>query len=140
MLKTDNFMMVRISVGVIFLWFGLLKFFPSISPAEELATITMNWMFGGIIPSEIAMKLLALWEVVIGLGLMLGIYLVEVLYLYLVHLTLTFIPLFVFTDVTFAHKPYGLTLTGQYIVKNIVLLAIGVMLLFYYKNKDKQND
>jgi len=129
--KIDNLMMLRVSVGFIFLWFGLLKFFPNLSPAEELASITIKWLFHGFIPHELGMKALALWEILIGLGLMFGIYLKEVIYL--------FLPLFIFQDITFSKAPYGLTLTGQYIIKNIVLLAIGVTLLLYYKRKDKQH-
>jgi len=137
--KIDNLMMLRVSVGFIFLWFGLLKFFPNLSPAEELASITIKWLFHGFIPHELGMKALALWEILIGLGLMFGIYLKEVIYLFLLHISLTFLPLFIFQDITFSKAPYGLTLTGQYIIKNIVLLAIGVTLLLYYKRKDKQH-
>jgi uncharacterized membrane protein YphA (DoxX/SURF4 family) len=34
-------MLLRVSLGIVFLWFGILKFFPSASPAEELASRTI---------------------------------------------------------------------------------------------------
>jgi uncharacterized membrane protein YkgB len=33
---------LRISLGIVFFWFGFLKFFPNVSPAESLATDTIN--------------------------------------------------------------------------------------------------
>ena len=135
-MKADKLISVlRIVLGINFLWFGVLKFFPALSPAEELATITMDWMFQGLIPSTISIKLLALWEITVGVGLITGIYLRYILPLFILHISLTFLPLFVFPDITFTQIPYGLTIVGQYIVKNIVLLTLGWFL--YLDTKEK---
>jgi len=37
-------LILRISLGVIFLWFGVLKFFKGLSPAEELVRNTVYFM------------------------------------------------------------------------------------------------
>ena len=135
-MKADKLISVlRIVLGINFLWFGVLKFFPALSPAEELATITMDWMFQGLIPSTISIKLLALWEITVGVGLITGIYLRYILPLFILHISLTFLPLFVFPDITFTQIPYGLTIVGQYIIKNIVFLALGWFL--YLDTKER---
>ena len=64
--------LLRISLGIVFLWFGVLKFFPNVSPAQELATRTIGVLTGGLIPDSVSLPLLAAWECVIGIGLLLG--------------------------------------------------------------------
>jgi hypothetical protein len=61
---------LRVSLGIVFLWFGILKFFPSVSPAEELATRTIDVLSGGLIPAAVSLPLLAGWESLIGVGLL----------------------------------------------------------------------
>ena len=64
--------LLRVSVGIVFLWFGVLKFFPNLSPAQDLATHTISVLTFGIVPPNISLPVLAAWEVVIGLGLISG--------------------------------------------------------------------
>src|SRR5437762_4767424 len=61
--------LLRTTLGIVFLWFGALKFFPGASPAEDVAMRSMYVMTGGVIPSHLAIMLLATWECLIGLGL-----------------------------------------------------------------------
>lgn len=119
---------LRISLGICFLWFGMLKFFSGMSPAEQLAIMTMDILTFGLIPSMVAIKLLAFWEVVIGIGFLLGKQIKWVLALFLVHMVLTFSPLFMFPEICFTQVPFALTLVGQYIVKNAVLIMGGVII------------
>lgn len=42
--------LLRLSVGLVFLWFGFLKFIPGLSPAEELATKTVDGLSFGLVP------------------------------------------------------------------------------------------
>lgn len=130
--------LLRIALGINFLWFGGLKFFPGLSPAEGLAINTIDWMFQGLISSTISIKLLAIGEVLIGIGLISGLFLRYLLYLFIAHMTLTFLPLFIFPQLTFTHVPYGLTMEGQYIIKNSVYLTLGWFLLFNTKEKERQ--
>ena len=120
---------LRISLGIIFLWYGILKFFPELSPAETLAINTINWIFNEAIPSEISIKLLATWEVVVGIGFILGIYTRYITLLFLIHMFLTFLPLFIFPELSFTQAPYAFTIIGQYIVKNIVFILVGILIL-----------
>lgn len=120
---------LRISLGIIFLWYGILKFFPELSPAETLAINTINWIFNEAIPGEISIKLLATWEVVVGIGFILGIYTRYITLLFLIHMFLTFLPLFIFPELSFTQAPYAFTIIGQYIVKNIVFILVGILIL-----------
>lgn len=63
--------LIRISIGIIFLWYGMLKFFPSLSPAEELATKTMDILLFGLIAHTISIKLLSLGKFLLELVLFL---------------------------------------------------------------------
>jgi uncharacterized membrane protein YphA (DoxX/SURF4 family) len=64
--------LLRVSLGIVFLWFGILKFFPSASPAEELATRTVDVLSRGLIPAAVSLPVLAGWESLIGVGLLAG--------------------------------------------------------------------
>ena len=124
----------RIMLGIIFLWYGMLKFFPELSPAEQLATITIDKLLFSLIPAEISIKLLAFWEVMIGLGCLLGKYIKQVVVLFLIHMVLTFTPLFLLPELSFTHPPYAFTLVGQYIVKNLIVIVVGLLI---YKEEQK---
>jgi uncharacterized membrane protein YphA (DoxX/SURF4 family) len=118
----------RIALGVIFIWYGVLKFFPQLSPAEVLATKTIDIMFFHLIPGNISIKLLALWEVTVGIGLLLGLYLRFALILFFIHMVCTFTPLVLLPEVSFTQAPYAFTLVGQYIVKNVIFILMGVLI------------
>lgn len=67
--------LLRISLGVIFFWFGVLKFFPELSPAQDLAGQTIERLTLGFIAPKVSLVVLAIWECLIGLGLIFGVYL-----------------------------------------------------------------
>jgi uncharacterized membrane protein YkgB len=120
--------LLRISVGVVFLWFGFLKFFPGMSPAQGLATDTIRVMTFGAVSPETARIVLAAWETVVGLGLVFGIYLRVTLFLLWLQMLGTLTPLFFFPDVCFTQFPYAPTMEGQYIIKNFVLISAGIVI------------
>ncbi|MGB0850442.1 MAG: DoxX family membrane protein [Bacteroidia bacterium] len=115
--------LLSVSIGLIYLWFGALKFFPGLSPAEDLAMNTIDELTFGIIPPKVSYLLLAIWETAVGLALLFGFRRRLFSALALVHLVCTFTPIFLFPEVSFTQAPYGWTLVGQYIFKNIVLIA-----------------
>lgn len=119
--------LLRISVGVIFLWFGFLKFFPGLSPAEDLATQTINRMSFGLVPARIALNILAAWECAVGLGLIFGVLLRATLALLWLQMIGTVAPVLLFPDAVFNQIPYAPTLEGQYIIKNLVLASAGIV-------------
>jgi uncharacterized membrane protein YphA (DoxX/SURF4 family) len=121
-------LLLRLSLGVIFLWFGVLKFFPDLSPAEELVGRTFQQLTFGIIPADTANLILAVWEGLIGLGLITGIYMRITLLLLFLQMAGTFTPMFLFPAEVFTRIPYAPTLEGQYIIKNLVLLSAGIVI------------
>ena len=120
--------LLRISLGVVFLWFGALKFFPGLSPAADLATRTIARLTFGLIPADTALLLLAAWESLIGLGLLLKIYPRITLLLLWVQMLGTITPLFFFPAEAFLFVPYSPSLEGQYIIKNMVLISAGLVI------------
>lgn len=119
--------LLRLSLGVVFLWFGALKFLPNVSPAQELATRTIHTLSGGLVPASVSMPILAGWECLIGLGLLVGRGLRGILFLLYVQMLGTLTPLVLFPDEVFTRFPYVPTLEGQYIIKNLVLISAGIV-------------
>jgi len=115
--------LINISIGIVYFWFGALKFFPHLSPAEGLATDTIRELTLGMIPSDISILLLALLEVGIGLCFLLNFQPKKAAIVALFHLACTFAPLFFFNAISFNGNPVFLTLLGQYIIKNLVIIA-----------------
>jgi uncharacterized membrane protein YphA (DoxX/SURF4 family) len=120
--------MLRIGLGIVFLWFGMLKFFPSLSPAQELATRTISLLSFGLLGPSLSLPLLAAWEVIIGLGLISGRGMRITLLLLWLQMLGTITPLLLFPHEAFQHIPYAPTLEGQYIIKNIVLISAGLVI------------
>jgi uncharacterized membrane protein YphA (DoxX/SURF4 family) len=119
--------LLRVSLGIVFLWFGALKFFPNLSPAQELATRTISILTGDLIPPSVSLPLLAGWECLIGLGLLLGRWLRGILFLLYVQMLGTLAPIVLFPYEVFVRIPYAPTLEGQYIIKNLVLISAGIV-------------
>lgn len=113
----------RLSLGVIFLWFGVLKFIPGWSPAAELATRTIHEVSFGLVSPALGLLVLAAWETLIGLGLLTGRFLRLTLLLLAVQMAGTLVPLVLFPAETFLVFPLAPTLEGQYIIKNLVLIS-----------------
>jgi uncharacterized membrane protein YphA (DoxX/SURF4 family) len=120
--------LLRVSVGIVFLWFGFLKFFPGLSPAQDLAVRTIGILTFGLISAETAIILLAAWECLIGLGLLFGFFMRGTLLLLFLQMIGTMTPLFFFPNEAFTSIPYAPTLEGQYIIKNLVLISAGIVL------------
>src|SRR5215468_4857584 len=64
--------LLRIGLGIVFFWFGFLKFFPGLSPAQDLAARTIEQLSFGLIHSNVSVPVLAAWETLIGIGLITG--------------------------------------------------------------------
>jgi uncharacterized membrane protein YkgB len=118
---------VRIALGVVFLWFGVLKFFPNLSPAETLAARTIERLTLGAVQPAVSLPVLAAWESLIGIGLILNRGMRAILFLLAVQMLGTFTPLLLFPDETFSVWPIVPTLEGQYIIKNLVLIGAAMV-------------
>jgi uncharacterized membrane protein YkgB len=121
----EPFLFLRVSLGLIYFLFGFLKFFPDLSPAELLAGETVARVTGHWLTARQALLVLGVSECAIGLGILLGIRPRVVFGLFLAHMAGTFLPLFVLPELMFKVAPFAPTLDGQYVLKNVVLVAAG---------------
>ena len=112
---------LRIALGVVFIWFGGLKVIGG-SPAAELVASTVY-----LVPPELFVPILGVWEVLIGLCLLYRpLIRVGILLLFL-QMPGTFLPIVLLPDVVFATFPHGLTVEGQYIIKNLVIIGAALV-------------
>jgi uncharacterized membrane protein YkgB len=119
--------LTRLALGLVFLWFGAIKFVPGWSPAADLAVRTIDRLTFGMVGPETSLPVLAVWESAIGIGLLTGKFLRATLLLLFVQMLGTLTPLVIFPSETFVAFPYAPTLEGQYIVKNLVLVTAGIV-------------
>ncbi|WP_081211716.1 hypothetical protein [Salegentibacter sediminis] len=113
--------LLRISIAVVFIWFGALKVVFD-SPAQELIAATVFWF-----DPEIFIPILGVWEVLIGL-LMLSRKTIRIAVILLfLQMPGTFLPLIILPEVCFEDFPFVLTTEGQYIIKNLVIIAAAIV-------------
>jgi len=124
----NGIVLLRVSLGIVFFWFGVLKFFPGLSPAQDLAARTIDMMTFGLMPPSVSLPVLAAWECLIGLGFISGKFMRATLLLLVMQMAGTLTPLFFFPTETFTQVPIAPTLEGQYIIKNMVLIAAGLVI------------
>ncbi len=115
--------LLRISMGVVFFWFGALKLFPDLSPAENLIRETITFL-----PMNIFLPVLALWEMLIGIGFITGKFMRLTILLLFLQMPGTLSPIILRPDLVFTLFPFGLTLEGQYMIKNLVLISAALVI------------
>lgn len=120
--------LLRVSLGIVFLWFGVLKFFPGLSPAQDLAGRTIEVLSFGIVEPDISLPILAAWECIIGIGLITGVWMRVTILLLMLQMLGTLTPVVLFPEEVFVEPPYAPTLEGQYIIKNLVLMSAAIVL------------
>lgn len=128
-LQVDRLFFLSLSIGIAYLWFGILKFFPEISPAEDVAGETISLLTFHLIPNNVSVFILAVWETVLGVFLILNLRYRIVILLAITHIIFTFTPLFLMSESCFNRHFYALSLLGQYILKNLIILSALVVLL-----------
>ena len=114
-------MLLRISLAVIFIWFGALKPF-RISPADELIEKTVYWF-----DPNVFIPILGIWEVLIGVCLLFRPLIRVALFLLFLQMPGTFLPLVLLPETCFTHVPWAPTMEGQYIIKNLVLISAAIV-------------
>ena len=119
---------LRVSMGVVFLVFGALKFFPGVSPAQELATRTTEALTFGLVPAGVSLVMVAVLECAIGVGLIWGRNMRLVLMLLAFQMVGAMSPLLLFAGELFSGPYHAPTLEAQYILKDVVLISVGLVL------------
>ncbi|MEV6451021.1 DUF417 domain-containing protein [Streptomyces anulatus] len=123
--NTRALVLLRATVGIVFLGFGILKLFPSASPAEQLAVDAATKMTLGLVPETVLLLSLAALETVIGIGLIAGGRLLRpTLVAFFLHMGGVFSTLLLLPDAMWQPHSPAPTMEGQYVVKNVVLVAV----------------
>ena len=134
-MAANGIVLLRISIGLVFFWFGIQKFFPGMSSAEELARQTVEKLTFGLIHESLIMPILATWEVLIGLTFITGYFIRIALPLLFLQMIGTFMPLFLFPAESFLPPPFIPTLVGQYIIKNIIIVTGAMVIGAYHRGR-----
>ena len=121
---------LRYSLGLIYIWFGILKPF-GLSPAQELVENTVYWFDN----PKTFIPILGWWEVVIGLTMCIKPLIRVSIFLLFIQMPGTFLPLILLPEVCFSNFPFGLTLEGQYIVKNLIIISAALVVGSTVRNK-----
>ena len=112
---------LRVALGVVFIWFGGLKVIGG-SPAAELVAATVY-----VVPPELFVPILGWWEVIIGVCLLYRPLIRLGILLLFLQMPGTFLPIVLLPDVVFVTVPHELTVEGQYIIKNLVLIGAALV-------------
>jgi uncharacterized membrane protein YkgB len=122
-----SLIILRIGLGVVFIWFGALKLIPGLSSAEDLVRNTIYFF-----NPDFFLPFLALWEVLIGVGFLTGLFTnrfqrLTILLLFM-QMFGTALPLVLLPEVSWKVFPFVPTLEGQYIIKNLVIIGSALVL------------
>ena len=113
---------LRVSLGIVFVWFGALKVL-NITPVTELVAETVYW-----VDPDWFVPLLGWVEILVGVALIIRRGLRLVLPLFLAQMAGTFLVLIIQPDVSFQDgNLFKLTVEGEFVVKNLVLLTAGLV-------------
>ncbi|MGM0604259.1 MAG: hypothetical protein ACQETB_01165 [Halobacteriota archaeon] len=112
---------LRAALGVVFVWFGGLKVVGG-SPAADLVARTVY-----VFPADVIVPVLGVWEVLIGVCLLYRPLIRLGILLLFIQMPGTFLPIVLLPDVVFVTFPYALTVEGQYIVKNLVIIGAALV-------------
>ena len=127
-LVAHSIALLRIGMGLVFLGFGALKFFPGVSPIEDLATRTTTLLTFGVLSGHSAMNFVAGLECIIGICFLTGRFLRVGVWLMAAQMAGAMSPLLLFPSELFAGPFHAPTLAAQYIVKDIILVAAGMVI------------
>ena len=121
---------LRYSLGLIYIWFGILKPF-GLSPAQELVENTVYWFDN----PKTFVPILGWWEVAIGLTMCIKPLIRVSIFLLFIQMPGTFLPLILLPEICFNNFPFGLTLEGQYIIKNLIIISAALVVGSTVRNK-----
>lgn len=110
----------RLSLGLIFIWFGLLK------PFGEKTTTSLLAHTIYFFPPELILPMLGWWEVAIGLTLMFKPLVKYSIILQFVRIPGTILALIIHPKICFVHIPFVPSPEGQYLIKDIIILFAGI--------------
>lgn len=119
---------LRVAVGAVFLGFGILKYFPGVSPAENLAKTTTHLLTFGLVPDGVSIVLIATLECFIGVCLISGRWMRLAIWLLAFEFVGILSPLVLLPGRLFAGPHGAPTLEGQYVLKDVILVGAAMVI------------
>ena len=132
--------LLRISMGLVFIGFGVLKFIPGVSPAEGLVVATIDKMSFGLVPHEVGLVTTAVLECLIGLSLLTGRYMRLMTYLLIAELGGILSPIVLLPGRLFAGPGHMPTLEGQYVLKDLILVTAAMVITTTFRGASIRTD
>ena len=122
-MRANGIRALRVALGIVFVWFGALKVV-GLSPVGDLVAGTVYW-----VDPRVFVPLLGIWEIAVGLGLLSGVAMRMVLLFFWLQMAGTFLVLVLRPELAFQRgNPLLLTTTGEFVIKNLVLIAAGLVI------------
>lgn len=112
----------RVALGVLFIWYGLLKQFG----VKTTTSILAHTVYFG--DPDAMVLILGWWEVAIGVCLLFHPLVRVALLLMAIRLPGTMLALVLKTDVCWVQFPFAPTPEGQYLIKDIVVLTAAMVI------------
>ena len=113
---------LRVSLAIVFIWFGALKVF-GVTPVAELVANTVYWL-----DPDFVVPAIGVIEILVGLGLLFRVAMRAVLGLFFLQMLGTFLVLIILPEVAFQDgNPLLLTVEGEFVSKNLVLISAGMV-------------
>lgn len=121
-LRKWSIAVLRISVGIVFVWFGALKVF-DVTPVTDLVAEVVY-----IVDPDWFVPVLGVVEMIVGVGLLTRRGLRIVLGLFALQMAGTFLVLLLEPGIAFQDgNPLLLTVEGEFVIKNLVLISAGMV-------------
>lgn len=130
---------LRVSIGIIYVAFGGLKFFPEYSPAEQLAADTICLITFDVLSGASACTVLAILETLLGAALIVNYRPKIVIIFTMWHMCCTFLPVVLLPHYAFNSDPFSFSLVGQYIFKNLIILSALLVLYRHASTAEKES-
>ncbi len=131
-LKHHGYYFLKYSLALVFIWFGILKPL-GLSSANDLVMKTVYF----VDPSWFV-PFLGWWEVAIGICILFRPLLRVGLFLMAMQMIGTFLPLILLPEVIYIKFPFVMTLEGQYIIKNLILIGAGMIVGSHARDRERK--
>ena len=120
--KRYGIVTLRVALGIVFVWFGALK----VADASPVARLVSDIV--PLLSERAAVLTVGIVEIIVGAGLITGWAIRLTLALFFAQMIGTFAVLVLEPDIAFrGGNPLRLTVLGEFVVKNLVLLTAGVV-------------
>jgi len=127
-LVAHSIVVLRVAVGSVFLGFGVLKYFPGVSPAANLTEATTHILTFGLVPAGVSIVAIATLECLIGIGLITGRAMRLAIWLLAIEFVGILSPLVLLPGRLFSGPHGAPTLEGQYVLKDVILVGAGMVI------------